>query len=529
MIQIDQIRISVLEERQEERLREKAARILRIAPAAIRRIVVKRQSIDARRKPEVFYLYTVAVEVDREDIVYRRNRRQPHIGLWKEESYLVPERVKRRGLRPVVVGFGPAGLFASYLLALCGLEPVVLERGRQAQQRKEDVERFFATGRLDPASNVQFGEGGAGTFSDGKLATQKNDRCGRNRFVLETLHQFGADASILTDAKPHIGTDGLITVVENMRNKILALGGEVRFETCMQELISVDGRVTGVQLTDGTSLAADRVIVAIGHSARDTFERLYGQQIVMEAKPFAVGFRVEHPQERISCLQYGERAAKVLPPAPYKLTSKDTRRPLYSFCMCPGGYVINASSEPGRLCVNGMSLSDRGSGNANSALVMPVGGDFFSLDDPLAGMRLQRQLEEKVFSTKNGKIPQQLWGDYINNRESTGYGRFSSRTRGETALGSLRGLFPAQWEEDFIEGVRSLDGRMHGFWDEEMILSGVESRTSSPVRILRDARFEGSLRGLYPCGEGAGYAGGITSAAMDGLKVAEAVIKGSTD
>ncbi len=563
MIQIDQIRISVTEKHKEQRLREKICRLLGVKEAQIEDVSVKKRSIDARKKPQVFYLYTVAVKVAKEDAILQRNKKKPHIGKLQETVYRLPERKGRPKQRPVVVGFGPAGMFAAYLLALAGAEPIVLERGQAVEQRRRDVERFFADGKLDPASNVQFGEGGAGTFSDGKLNTQKNDRQGRNRFVLETFCRFGADGDILYDAKPHIGTDRLVEVVANLRNEIIALGGEVRFSSQMDRLLVESGersetqddkpsgyhteplsadderqyaaqtnrlseggrRIRGVRLTNGEAIETDRVILAIGHSARDTFETLRTQQIEMTAKPFAVGFRVEHPQELISVLQYGKEAAAVLPPAPYKLVAKGRTPALYSFCMCPGGYVINASSENDRLCVNGMSLKRRDSGNANSALVLPVGAESFDLSEPLSGMHFQRRLEERVFQLGGGRIPQQLFGDYLADRASSGFGRFTTRTKGQAAFANLRGLFSAEWENGFIEGVRAMDARMHGFWDEEMILSGVESRTSSPVRIPRDERFEGNVAGLYPCGEGAGYAGGITSAAMDGLKVAEAVLQ----
>ena len=532
MIQIDQIRISVTEKHKEQRLREKICRLLGVKEAQIEDVSVKKRSIDARKKPQVFYLYTVAVKVAKEDVILQRNKKKPHIGKLQETVYRLPGRKGRPKQRPVVVGFGPAGMFAAYLLALAGAEPIVLERGQAVEQRRRDVERFFADGKLDPASNVQFGEGGAGTFSDGKLNTQKNDRQGRNRFVLETFCRFGADGDILYDAKPHIGTDRLVEVVANLRNEIIALGGEVRFASQMDRLLveneklSDRGRqIRGVHLASGETIETDRVVLAIGHSARDTFETLRTQQIEMTAKPFAVGFRVEHPQELISRLQYGKEAADILPPAPYKLVAKGRTPALYSFCMCPGGYVINASSENDRLCVNGMSLKRRDSGNANSALVLPIGAESFDLSEPLSGMQFQRRLEERIFQLGGGRIPQQLFGDYLADRASSGFGRFTTRTKGQAAFANLRGLFSAEWENGFIEGVRAMDARMHGFWDEEMILSGVESRTSSPVRIPRDERFEGNVAGLYPCGEGAGYAGGITSAAMDGLKAAEAVLQ----
>ncbi len=525
MIRLDQIRINVLEADQRARLLSKAARSLKVRTKDIKELVILKRSIDARKKPEVFYLYSIGVKVLREEAVLKRSSKNANVKKLSQTKYIPPKMERDFLRRPVVAGFGPAGMFASYILALAGAAPIVIERGKRAEERIRDVERFFATGELDCQSNVQFGEGGAGTFSDGKLATSKNDRSGRNQFVLETLCRFGADGDILTDAKPHIGTDRLAKITSALRQEIERLGGEVRFGCTLDGLITKDDKLTGIRLEGGEAVAADTLVLAIGHSARDTFEMLYDTGLVMRAKPFAAGFRVEHDQDHISRLLYGDKAKDVLPPAPYKVVTRNNAPKVYSFCMCPGGYVINASSEKNRLCVNGMSRSDRASGNANSALVMPVGGESFDLNDPLAGMRFQRRIEEKVYSTNNGMIPQQLFGDYVRNRVSSGFGRFSSKTKGAAAFGNLRGIFSQEWEKAFMEGVRSIDEVMKGFVDEEMILSAVESRTSSPVRIDRNERFVSSIEGLYPCGEGAGYAGGITSAAMDGMKVAEAVLK----
>lgn len=523
MIALDQIRISVFEKKPEQALIAAVAKRLHVKHEAIHAVYIKKKSIDARRRPEVFFLYTVWVETPEEKRLLRGTHGRYAIHTAEEEVYRIPKTSGRLSFRPVVVGFGPAGMFAAYLLALCHTRPIVIERGKEAAQRQKDVELFFKTGKLDGNSNVQFGEGGAGTFSDGKLNTQKNDKFGRNRFVLDTFHRFGANESILYDAKPHIGTDRLVHIVTNLRREILHLGGEIHFSTCLERLLTDNTGITGIRLTNGKTIETKAVILAIGHSARDTFEALYRQQIHMEAKPFAVGFRVEHPQIFIQENQYGKKAASLLPAAPYRLVAKG-ERDLYSFCMCPGGYVINASSENERLCVNGMSRSDRNSGNANSALVMPVGGDCFDLSFPLSGLYFARTLEEKAFSLGNGRIPQQLFGDYISNRISRGYGAFSSRVQGQVCLCNLRGLLPETLEKTFIEGVLKMDQKIKGFANEEIILSGIESRTSSPVRIPRNHRFMGSMPGLFPCGEGAGYAGGITSAAMDGLKTAEALL-----
>ena len=426
----------------------------------------------------------------------------------------------------MVIGAGPAGLFCAYLLAREGYRPLVFERGKKVGERTEDVLHFWKTGVLDPASNVQFGEGGAGTFSDGKLNTLVKDPLGRNRFVLDTFVAFGAPEKITYENKPHIGTDILSKVIAAMREEILHLGGTFEFESCVTDIRVENQKIKAVEINHNTWMETEVCVLALGHSARDTFEMLQKTGLFMEPKAFAVGFRVEHPQKDINRSQYGEKYAELLEAAPYKVTANLANgRGVYSFCMCPGGYVVNASSEKKRLAVNGMSYSDRGSKNANSAIIVSVTPDDFEGTDALSGVEFQRRLEEKAFALGNGKIPQQLFGDYCENKKSTAYGTFPSETRGETAFANLRGLFSDEMEQSFIEGMHSFSKHIPDFDRNDAILSGVESRTSSPVRIRRDEVFEANIRGIYPCGEGAGYAGGITSAAMDGMKVAEAVIQ----
>ena len=373
---------------------------------------------------------------------------------------------------------------------------------------------------------MQFGEGGAGTFSDGKLNTLVKDPLGRSRFVLDTFVSFGAPEKITYENKPHIGTDILSKVIAAMREEILHLGGTFEFESCVTDIRVENQKIKAVEINHNTWMETEVCVLALGHSARDTFEMLHKTGLFMEPKAFAVGFRVEHPQRDINRSQYGEKYAELLEAAPYKVTANLANgRGVYSFCMCPGGYVVNASSEEKRLAVNGMSYSDRGSKNANSAIIVSVTPDDFDGTDALSGVEFQRRLEEKAFALGNGKIPQQLFGDYCENKKSTAYGTFSSETRGETAFANLRGLFSDEMEQSFIEGMHSFAKHIPEFDRNDAILSGVESRTSSPVRIRRDEAFEANIRGIYPCGEGAGYAGGITSAAMDGMKVAEAVIR----
>jgi uncharacterized FAD-dependent dehydrogenase len=426
--------------------------------------------------------------------------------------------------RPVIIGAGPAGLFAAYILALNNLRPIIFERGKKVDERTSDILKFWETGVLNTASNVQFGEGGAGTFSDGKLNTLVNDKLGRNKFVLETFVKFGAPASILYDFKPHIGTDILKTVIAEMRKEIENLGGEFHFNTQVTDFVIEDGKIAGVKANDKSYPCTD-VVLAIGHSARDTFKTLFDSKVYMEAKDFAVGLRIEHPQEMISRVMYADAFDK-LGPAPYKLAANlPNGRGVYSFCMCPGGFVVNSSSEENRLVVNGMSYSKRDSHNANSAIVVSVGENEFDKSNPLAGIEYQRSIEEAAFNLCDGKIPQQLFGDFKAKRLSQAYGEFSSETKGLTAFGMLSDIFSQEIYQSFIDGMGTFGSKIKGFDRDDAILSGVESRTSSPVRISRDETFQSNIKGLFPCGEGAGYAGGITSAAMDGIKVAEAVIE----
>lgn len=435
--------------------------------------------------------------------------------------------------RPVIAGSGPAGLFCAYLLAMQGFEPVIIERGKKAEERKLDVENFWKGGMLNPSSNVQFGEGGAGTFSDGKLNTLVKDPYGRNRFVLETFVKFGADSSILYVNKPHIGTDMLIGILKNMREEIIRLGGTFHFETCLKDIQIQDGKICSVMAEkDGQmrQFPADALVLAIGHSARDTFQMLYEKNLPMEPKAFAAGFRVEHPQKMINEHQYRGADMRLLPAASYKVTSsfKD-QRGVYSFCMCPGGYVVNASSEQNHLAINGMSYQKRDGSNANSAVIVAVTPKDFARfgNSPLCGIAFQRELEARAFALGNGKIVQQLYGDYKAGRISTAYGEFDSQTKGSRMFADLGTLLPDELKTAFINGMERFAGYIPGFNRYDAILSGIESRTSSPVRILRNETYQSAVSGIYPCGEGAGYAGGIMSAAMDGMKTAQAAAAGT--
>ena len=543
MIQIRQLKL--MPGHSDRELTEKAARTLRIRPEEIASLRVVRQSIDARKKPEIRLIYTVDVKLvgAREEKVLLSCRKNPDVGPAPEVRYRFPEPGKEiLAERPLIIGTGPAGLFCGYLLAKAGYRPLLLERGEDVESRTRRVEEFWKTGVLSADSNVQFGEGGAGTFSDGKLNTLVKDKDGRNTEVLKIFVENGAPEEIRYESRPHVGTDVLSRVVKHMRERILSWGGEVRFSTRVTELVIEGGRVRGVVCENGERIDAGAVVLAIGHSARDTFAMLEKKGIPMEAKSFAVGFRVEHPQELINLSQYAQRRPEALPPASYKLTAKTSEgRGVYSFCMCPGGYVVNASSEPGRLAVNGMSYSGRNGKNANSAIIVSVTPQDYGAGGPLAGIQFQRMLEERAFRAAGGAVPVQRYADYAGTERENGSAvaeadgmvrekrerhvpaDFAPAIKGAWKFADLRDILPSSVRKAFLEGMEAFDRIIPGFADDAVSLSGVESRTSSPVRIPRDETLQSSVRGLYPCGEGAGYAGGITSAAMDGMRVAEAI------
>ncbi len=529
MIRIRQLKLKI--DHTEEDLKKKIQHTLHLKPGQCVSYIIRKQSLDARKKPDLYYTYTVDVEVSGEASVLRKNKSKDVCKAdWKEYSY-PPEGPEPMRHRPVVIGCGPAGMFCAYVLAELGYRPILLERGADVDTRCQDVEHFWKTGELDIRSNVQFGEGGAGTFSDGKLNTLVKDPMGRNHKVLEIFVENGASEEILYKNKPHIGTDVLAKVVKNMREKILANGGEVRFHNQVTDFSFENQQLTGLAVTDtldGTSdsLDTDLAVLAIGHSARDTFQVLKDKQIPMEAKAFAVGVRMEHPQEMIDQAQYGQKRGEHLPAADYKLTAQlESGRSGYTFCMCPGGYVVNASSEEGMLAVNGMSYHDRAGENANSAVIITVRPEDFPGEDVLAGVEFQRNLEHRAYEAGHGKIPVQQFRDFCKNVKSTTLGEIEPQMRGQYALANVRDIFPADISHDLEETIRKFDHKIPGYAREDAIVSGVESRTSSPVRILRDQSLESEMSGLYPCGEGAGYAGGITSAAMDGIKVAEKIIQ----
>lgn len=533
MIRINQIKVPP--EHTREDLMQRAARILRILPDRINTLQIIKKSIDARKKPEIYIVYTVDVSVkDQKKVLSACRSKAGQVQAVTVKDYQFPVlKSNHPGNRPIIVGTGPAGLFCGYMLAAHGYRPVLLERGREAQDRLLDVKKFWEEGVLDPDSNVQFGEGGAGTFSDGKLNTLVKDPFGRNREVLKILVQAGAPEDILYEAKPHIGTDILVRVVTNLRRQILAWGGEVRFQTKVTDLLMENNRVTGVRTEDGGVIKSDVVVLAIGHSARDTFYMLAERKIPMEAKAFAVGLRMEHPRGLIDRIQYGCEDNKFLPAANYKVTAK-TRdgRGVYSFCMCPGGYVVNASSEPGRTAVNGMSYSGRNGNNSNSAMIVTVTPEDYGGTGPLSGIAFQRRLEEKAYEIGKGAVPVERYGTYRqavlaqkndSSKIMAEYPQFQPAIKGRWCMAAVHDILPDYLNASLVEGIDLIGQSMKGFADPGAFVSGIESRTSSPVRIPRDDTGQSAARGLYPCGEGAGYAGGITSAAMDGILIAEKV------
>lgn len=526
MIRIRQIKIAIGKDNNQE-LRTKICKKINCNIQDIKEIKITKKSIDARNKPNLYYVYEVDIKIKNEEKIFQRNKHDQDILLSPKEEYILP-KVGNQELKssPIIIGSGPAGLFCAYLLAELGYNPLIIERGEPIEKRVETVEKFWKTGILNKESNVQFGEGGAGTFSDGKLNTLVKDKDYRMKKVFEIFIESGADPEILYIHNPHIGTDILRKVVTNMRNKIIQNGGKFLYNTCLTNLIIEDNQIKGIEINHQKILKSDIVVLAIGHSARDTFEMLLKNNINLEPKPFAIGLRVQHPQILINQNQYGQNYNKILPPASYKLTYRaSNNRGVYSFCMCPGGYVVNASSEEGRLAINGMSYHNRASTNANSAIVVTVSPEDYG-NNPLDGIDYQRRLEEKAYKLGNGKIPIQLLKDFHNNVETTKLGNITPIFKGDYRYTNLNKLLPKEVTFALKEAFPNFDKRIKCFNQDDTILAGIESRTSSPVRIPRKENLESiAIKGLYPCGEGAGYAGGITTSAMDGLKVAENIIQ----
>ena len=511
-------------ERDEKKLKTKAARELRVPPFAIKSLKIIKRSLDARKKNDIHWLYSVAVTLDNEKKVLANNKSK-NVAEYEEFEYEVPRL--RSDKRPVVAGFGPGGMFAALVLSMAGLRPIVLERGSDAETRKRKVEAMRSLGVLDTECNVQFGEGGAGTFSDGKLNTGIRDK--RISYMLRTFYEHGAPENILYDAKPHIGTDILINVVQSIRREIISLGGEVRFNSKLTGLVTENNTLRGVKVesADGEyELACSELILAVGHSARDTFEMLEASGVPMEPKAFSMGVRIEHRQSDINTAQYGEDRSD-LPAADYSLNVHlPDGTSAYTFCMCPGGEVIAAASEEGGVCTNGMSNSKRDGENANSALLVTLHTEDFPYPGALGGMYWQRDIERAAFAHSGDyRAPAQLAGDFLTHKKSEGAGRVTPSYRPGVSWCDLHEVLPESITRVLENALPELGKKLRGFDAPDAVLTAPETRSSSPVRILRDERRHSLIRGVYPCGEGAGYAGGISSAAVDGMKCAESLIE----
>ena len=520
MIKVRQIKIDVREDNTSN-LKNKVLKKLRTDDNHLKELKIIKKSIDARDKNNVYYVYEVNVVLDNEDIVLKNKSND--IDKTIEEEYKNPAHGEEElNKRPIIVGSGPAGLFCALLLAENGYKPLIIERGEQVEDRVKSTEKFWNENILNPNSNVCFGEGGAGTFSDGKLNTLVKDSSCYIKKVYKTFVECGSNEDILYVNKPHIGTDVLRKVIVNLRNKIISLGGEFMFNTKLTD-INFDNKLKSIIINDKEEISTELLIIALGHSAKDTIKMLYGHGIEMKSKPFAVGVRIQHRQDMINYNQYGE-FSNYLPAASYKLTyTTSNNRGVYSFCMCPGGYVVNSSSEDNYLLVNGMSNRDRDSENANSAIVVTVVPDDFG-DDPMKALDFQANLESLAYQKGNGKIPTQLLKDYKNNVVSNHFGLIKPLFKGDYSFANLNEIFPNYINESLKEAIDYFDKKIKGFAQDDAILSAVESRTSSAIRIVRDENFETKIKGIYPIGEGSGYSGGITTSAIDGIKVAEKII-----
>lgn len=529
MIRLTEIRLPLTHE--EGELREAIAKKLRIPAQQVLSFTLFKRGYDARKKTNIKLIYTLDVEVANEAELLATFSDDPHVRITPDMEYkFVAQAPADLTERPVVIGFGPCGLFAGLVLAQMGFKPIIVERGKEVRERTKDTFGFWRKRTLNPESNVQFGEGGAGTFSDGKLYSQVKDPNFYGRKVITEFVAAGAPEEIMYVSKPHIGTFKLVTMIEKMRATILELGGEIRFSTRVDDIHQQDGRITGVTLSNGEVLHSRHVVLAVGHSARDTFEMLYQRGVYMEAKPFSVGFRIEHKQSMIDEARFGPSAGHpILGAADYKLVHHcKNGRTVYSFCMCPGGTVVAATSEEGRVVTNGMSQYSRAERNANSAIVVGIDPERDYPGDPLAGIRFQRELESGAYQLggANYDAPAQTIGDFLAGREPNALGDVEPSFTPGIKLTDLSKALPAFAIEAIREAIPAFDRQIKGFASDDGLLTGVETRTSSPICIKRGKDFQSiNLQGFYPAGEGAGYAGGILSAGIDGIKVAEAVAR----
>ena len=510
--------IKIRKDMNEEELFEEICKKYRINPKSLTEKRIIKKSIDARNKNDIFYNYTVEISCKNEGKIKNAQK-------VIETKDIVIEIKRKSNVRPIIIGAGPAGLFSALTLVKNGIKPIIIEQGKNVDERKADVDEFLKSGKLNTMSNVQFGEGGAGTFSDGKLTSGIHNPLCKN--VLQEFYNFGAPKQILYMNKPHIGTDNLINIIKNMRNKIIELGGTFLFNEKVVDFEIQGSKIVAVKCSSGKTFETDTVILAIGHSARDTFEKLYEKGVKMEKKNFSVGVRIEHKQEMINKSQYGENTKLKLPPAEYKLVYHGKDRSCYTFCMCPGGTVMASSSEENTIVTNGMSKFARDGENANSAVLVNVTPDDFRGDSPLEGMYFQKMLEQEAFKLggSNYFAPIQRFEDFKNNKKSTFIGEIKPTYKPGVTLSNLNEILPDFVSKTLIEGIEYFEKSIKGFANPDAILTGVETRSSSPVQITRNEKKESNISGLYPCGEGAGYAGGIMSAAVDGIKCAIAVLE----
>ncbi len=529
MLRINEISVPLGADVQE--IKKQAAEIIGIPVSAVKELEIARESIDSRKRNNIKMIYSVNIVTDLNEEAIALKFPENKVHLCERYVYNMPENKRTSVFRPVIAGFGPAGMFAAYILASAGLSPLVLERGNDVDTRTRDVYGFWNTRRLNTSSNVQFGEGGAGTFSDGKLTTGiKDSRC---RYVLETLNKFGAPEQILYSAHPHIGTDRLVDVVKNIRQEIIRLGGEIRFGCCLTDIYKANGYIQGISYKDANGsvydMETDCLLLCIGHSARDTVEMLYSHGIRMEQKPFSVGVRIEHPQELINKALFGDKWNDPrLGAANYKLANHSAHcRGAYTFCMCPGGTVVCAPSEEDMVVVNGMSYLARDGENANSAILVGIEPEHFMSDHPLAGIAIQRDMERRAF-TEGGSdytAPGQTVGDFLKGHGSRRLGSVKPTCPTGVNPTDIRRVLPVAVTDSIAQAITAFDKKLSGFALPDAVLTAPESRSSSPVRIFRDELRQASIKGIFPCGEGAGYAGGIVSAAVDGIKCAEAVLE----
>ncbi|MBQ2842027.1 MAG: hypothetical protein IJE72_03230 [Clostridia bacterium] len=533
MIKINEIKLSL--DSDESALKRAAAKALKCKEDKIKSLQITKKAVDSRKKNNIFFVYNVSVEVDSDEKSVVAHAKNPKVEMGVPYKYEMPEIRRTSTLRPVIAGFGPAGFFCALILARAGLRPLVIERGADVDTRTKDVNGFWTTRRLNPESNVQFGEGGAGTFSDGKLTTGIKDPLCRK--VVEELVLHGAPEEIAYSSTPHIGTDRLGAVVKSFREEIISLGGEVRFGWKLTDIIVANGVIQGISCkrSDGgiEDIETDTLLLCIGHSARDTVEMLYKKGIKIMQKPFSVGVRIEHPREMIDKAQYGSFAGHpALGAANYKLACHPEHgRGAYTFCMCPGGTVVAAASEEGHVVVNGMSEYARDGENSNAALLVGIEPEHFGSEHPLAGIELQRKIEKTAFELGGSdySAPCQTIGDFLNNTPSKKLSYVKPTCATGVMPGDIRKVLPEKVTDIMAQAIVKMDRSLNGFALPDGVLTAPETRSSAPVRILRDELYQANVRGLYPCGEGAGYAGGIVSAAVDGIRCAHAVLIDESD